>query len=130
MSEKLSDENILSKLDYDLVLYNSKLDANDYHKLHLHNTALLEKISELERRASDAGREWISVKDRLPEEDIPVYVYTNSLKLSTGLVRKGVWYYADETEDLTYSEEYNTAWSFHRVPNRWMPLPPPPADKE
>ena len=66
------------------------------------------------------GMEWISVKDRLPEEGVPVLV--------TGVVKKGDHPYL---VDYIYKDDwfwwpmnYNRTRGF--VITHWMPLPAPP----
>ena len=66
------------------------------------------------------GMEWISVKDRLPEEGVPVLV--------TGVVKKGDHPYL---VDYIYKDDwfwwpmnYNRTRGF--VITHWMPLPEPP----
>lgn len=63
--------------------------------------------------------EWISVKDRLPEKDVEVLVYTRNRFVSTL-----------DHEDIDYLEENG---KFHRYNgnqyiSHWMPLPEPPKE--
>lgn len=61
-------------------------------------------------------QEWISVKDRLPEEDIRVLVYLNTnrsyTKMDTDRRFEGKW--VRWASDVTH----------------WMPLPAPPTEEE
>jgi Protein of unknown function (DUF551) len=65
--------------------------------------------------------EWISVKDRLPEDGIPVItVYSGCTQHITYWLVDGSWYpaYSDEEEDPTGVIE--------GVFTHWMHLPEPP----
>lgn len=68
--------------------------------------------------------QWISVKDRLPEKDVPhsysgdVFV-TNGKKISSG-------YYSYPCESwFTYYDDVSACYISH-----WMPIPEPPTNKE
>jgi hypothetical protein len=71
-----------------------------------------------------AGMEWISVNDRLPEEDEDVLVMTAEGKFASGgmhvasLDEDGVWY-----------PSHGDGWEFPDV-THWMPLPKPPESSE
>jgi hypothetical protein len=93
-------------------IINSKLDTNNCHKLHLHNTALLQKIEELESRVCD-GQEWISVKKRLPEA-IGLYLVHGGL---AGEPRIQIAYFMNDKFTNNFRGYYT----------HWMPLPEPPA---
>ena len=70
-----------------------------------------------------AGMEWISVNERLPEEDEDVLVMTAEGKFASGgmhvasLDEDGVWY-----------PSHGDGWEFPDV-THWMPLPEPPEVK-
>lgn len=63
--------------------------------------------------------EWISVKDRLPEEMQTVLVFDQIEKIST------MTFYTDSMYGKCWSDDYeqeiNLGWVTH-----WMPLPEPP----
>lgn len=76
--------------------------------------------------------EWISVKDRLPERNDPVVLLNTSRWENTGHFERNIYdcgylcktgsttYWAIRGQRATALEDYT----------HWMPLPPPPTDKE
>jgi len=80
-----------------------------------------------------AAPQWISVKDRLPEEDVAVLVYGQVLNDPPDVI--GVrrryngdqdWKHTWESEDgFIYQEDSVTHW----MPLPWMPLPAAPKDE-
>lgn len=68
--------------------------------------------------------EWISVKDRLPERDTYVLVYSETyLKTKIAIFyykKEDVWHY--DSNSYAYTEYYGIT--------HWMPLPLPPTEKE
>ncbi len=64
--------------------------------------------------------EWISVKDRLPEQE-DVLLYFSCDKYAVGFIEGEDWY--------TYTgDDWYTACE--ALPSCWMPLPEPPKTKE
>ena len=69
---------------------------------------------------------WISVKDRLPENDDRVLVWENKFGTSRPL-ENGCWefaYYDGKWEDMNLKDYENNA--DYILITHWMPLPPPP----
>jgi len=69
-----------------------------------------------------AAPQWISVKDRLPEDISDVLILTKEKELCVG-------YYRNSDNDWNM---YNPCCSFHMELHgvtHWMPLPKPPEDK-
>ena len=73
--------------------------------------------------------EWISVKDRLPEESGNYIVCCDDSSCSYG---EGIWYSSDVVVVSEYYEgswiwyEGGTEWSLENIVTHWMPLPEPP----
>lgn len=73
--------------------------------------------------------EWISVKDRLPEESGNYIVCCDDSSCSYG---EGIWYSSDVVVVSEYYEgswiwyESGTEWSLENIVTHWMPLPEPP----
>lgn len=71
--------------------------------------------------------EWISVKDRLPEESGNYIVCCDDSSCSYG---EGIWYSSDVVVVSEYYEgswiwyEGGTEWSLENIVTHWMPLPP------
>jgi len=68
--------------------------------------------------------EWISVKDRLPEDRIPVLIYTSYFKMATA--------YCDFEGDFSnvtcgWIDAMRVQHSYGSV-THWMPLPEPPKE--
>lgn len=68
-------------------------------------------------------REWISVKDRLPEEDSTVLIYTDH-----ETVLMGTFTWEKKFEVGNFSDYYDT-WKLEDV-THWMPLPQAPKEGE
>lgn len=73
--------------------------------------------------------EWISVKDRLPENNKVVLVYVHDTticgthRFMTGSCDKGFWFLGVHLDCLSFPHnEYNVT--------HWMPLPDPPKEEE
>lgn len=72
-------------------------------------------IEELEK----AVHRWIPVTERLPEEDVPVFVYLfGDSPYIAWINHENEW----ETEEFTIDRDY--------LPQAWMPLPEPPKEEE
>ena len=67
------------------------------------------RLAELERQT-----EWISVKDRMPEEDVRVIVYSSIKTIGIAYQINDMWF----TKDLLMSSPCNKI-------THWMPLPEP-----
>ena len=81
-------------------------------------------------RAFGKEEEWVSVKERLPQENEPggtlceiVQVLLNNGKVSVGWCnrRTKLWYHMDYDEDYHISNDYN-----HAPVIAWKPLSRPP----
>ena len=74
-------------------------------------------------------QEWISVKDRLPEESGNYIVCCDDSSCSYG---EGIWYSSDVVVVSEYYEGSwiwyvgDTEWSLENIVTHWMPLPAPP----
>ena len=72
----------------------------------------IDRFAELERMAG-----WVSVKDRLPEEDKRVLIYDDVCReVCVSYLYEGVWH------GEAYPKEHDAS--------HWMELPAPPADAE
>jgi len=74
-----------------------------------------------------AAPQWISVKDRLPEEDLPVLVYgqvLNDPAETLGVRRR---YNGDQEWKHTWESEDGFIYREDDV-THWMPLPKPPEE--
>jgi len=73
---------------------------------------------------------WISVKDRLPENEVDVLVFNPKDGISIGefdLERVHGYYKKDGTYFITSSGwETEYSWAPYMCPTHWMPLPQPP----
>ncbi len=65
-----------------------------------------------------AEMKWISVKERLPEDDIDLIVCTNTFYMGIG------WYYP-QTKKWDFEIQKHTEADLGEV-THWMPMPPPP----
>ena len=61
--------------------------------------------------------EWISVKDRLPNEILRVLIYTTTGRMAIGYYYRGEW--EEDARHGTFSH-------FGYEVKSWMPLPEPP----
>ena len=66
---------------------------------------------------------WISVKEKQPEEEEFVLVWLDCDFISIGYVREGEWCF--QTEIVWFSVDANEGEVTH-----WMPLPAPPWDDQ
>ena len=64
-------------------------------------------------------QEWISVKDRLPEEAADIIVYTTKKRIAFGYLYDG--HFRDEEHEIMAN------WNIGEV-THWMPLPEPPKE--
>lgn len=83
------------------------------------------RIEEIKRH------KWISVKERLPEEDTDVLVVRKFLGVK-GQVRPSTYVeIASRIGDewVAVSDEYKISRSKHTNPSHWMPLPEPPKEE-
>lgn len=74
-------------------------------------------------------QEWISVKDRLPEDDLPKGSKVKQIKVLTALKSdKGVWTIRSQMRYRdSWSREYRWIWKYSGSDvTHWMPLPQPP----
>jgi hypothetical protein len=74
--------------------------------------------------------EWISVKERLPPQDINVLVYdqiSNLFALSSLTYETGC---AENGDDELYVVWEDVQFHDRDEPTHWMPLPDPPAEFE
>lgn len=73
------------------------------------------------------NREWISVKDRLPEHHVPVLVILSDDRLCEDVYvaqrsRDGYWSFRSDYDAFGMWKDENFKW--------WMPLPEPPKEEE
>ena len=86
-------------------------------------------IEALEKENGVTVQEWISVKDRLPEESGNYIVCCDDSSCSYG---EGIWYSSDVVVVSEYYEGSwiwyvgDTEWSLENIVTHWMPLPEPP----
>ena len=76
-----------------------------------------------------AAPKWISVKERLPEEDIPVLVYGQILNDPPNIIGVMRRYNGDQEWKYTWEAEGGFIYREDDV-THWMPLPAPPKEKE
>ena len=91
-----------------------------------------EYIAELEKSAP----RWVSVEERLPEEDGSYFIYPEG-KYYDHLVEftvKGFTFDGDTIPPMSFyyvkDDSYGYTYSFKIEPEWWQPLPAPPAKKE
>jgi hypothetical protein len=72
-----------------------------------------------------AAPQWISVKDRLPEEDLPVLVYGQVLNDPAEIIGVRRRYNGDQEWKHTWESEDGFIYREDDV-THWMPLPKPP----
>ena len=75
------------------------------------------------------GPQWISVKDRLPEEDVAVLVYGEVLNDPPDIIGVRRRYNGDQEWKHTWESEDGFIYSEDDV-THWMPLPAPPKEEE
>ena len=87
--------------------------------------AVCNRIASLEAELKQ--REWISVEDRLPENDNEVYIYPE-VELQN---YHNSGYYCPNKKEWTIIE-YNQYGcdSYNPSPTHWMPLPSPPQEQD
>lgn len=67
--------------------------------------------------------QWISVKDRLPENGKPVLIFKENLNFEINRYNNGDWeFFNKEIDDWNFSH-------IDDLPIYWMPLPEPPCEK-
>ena len=76
-----------------------------------------------------AASQWISVKDRLPEEDIAVLVYGQVLNDPPDVIGVRRRYNGDQEWKYTWESEDGFIYREDDV-THWMPLPEPPKEEE
>lgn len=80
----------------------------------------------------DQKQEWISVKDRLPEDDLPEGSKTKRIKVLVAIkTDNGQWVIRSQTRikiGFHYWQENEWNWGKHSYGEftHWMPLPEPP----
>ena len=72
---------------------------------------------------------WISVKDRLPEEDKIVLVAREFVWPGHKACRYVETAELIGSEWVSQTEEYKIRRRFHKAPYAWMPLPEPPKEE-
>lgn len=79
---------------------------------------------------------WISVKDRLPEDDLPEGSKTKRIKVLVAIKKdNGQWIIRSQTrvkDGFRYWQESGWDWGKHSYGEftHWMPLPEPPKEEE
>ena len=104
----------MTSLDYLIEI--QRLEA-DVAKLTVENEKLLNKIAKIQFELDDVVSEWISVKDRLPEEGENVLTY--GARPSYDVV------YVNRLIDKKSGE-----WLYGEYVTHWMPLPQPPTNED
>lgn len=86
--------------------------------------------------------EWISVKERLPEEKEPAIILLRDGQVFRGEIRQRIllpewWYYYDAGDTdmdmlghLYYVKEWSGSWCKSNPVIAWMPMPEPPKEEE
>ena len=76
--------------------------------------------------------EWISVKDKLPEndDDVLVYDYRDGIGLGCFEKKEVTGYFESDGSFFETNDgwDVNYSWARHMGPTHWMPLPKPPMD--
>lgn len=90
------------------------------------------------REQREGKMEWISVRDRLPEEKEPVIILLRDGQVFRGEIRERIllpewWYYYDagDTDMDILGHIYSTGdgmWIHDNPVIAWMPLPEPPKE--
>ena len=86
----------------------------------------VEKYSELVNKFAS---QWISVKDRLPEEDVAVLTYGQVLNDPPDIIGVKRRYNGDQDWKHTWEPEDRFIYREGDV-THWIPLPKPPTDEE
>ena len=80
--------------------------------------SVLEYANSLPVFETDVTQKWIPVKDKMPEEDVRVIVYSSIKTIGIAYQINDMWF----TKDLLMSSPCNKI-------THWMPLPEPPKEK-
>lgn len=108
----------MTSLDYLIEI--QRLEA-DVAKLIVENEKLLNKIAKIQFELDDVVSEWISVKDKLPEDGQEVFAYCSEADSFDMLVLRC----------LSENIWINRALDIYENVTHWMPLPtPPPKENE
>lgn len=76
-----------------------------------------------------AAQQWISVKDRLPEEDVAVLIYGQILNDPPDILGVRRRYNGDQVWKHTWESENDFIYQEDDV-THWMPLPEPPKEEK
>lgn len=94
------------------------------------------------REQREGKMEWISVRDRLPEEKEPVIILLQDGQVFRGEIRERIllpewWYYYDAGDTdmdmlghLYYVKEWGGSWCKSNPVIAWMPMPEPPKEEK
>lgn len=86
------------------------------------------RLNDMLSAAPPAG--WVSVKDRLPEEETPVLILRNKV-IFIGKIKWERPTFEDTYEPFRYWDDpndYGKEWEWDEI-THWMPLPSPPGEK-
>ena len=85
--------------------------------------SLLNEVLDIVENSGECSMHWISVNERLPEEQYSSVIFTDGKKTYYGFSTVSKFYDADD--DNAYTNAYTTDEVTH-----WMPLPEPPEMNE
>ena len=88
--------------------------------------AYLREAKKLEDRIAQLENQWISVEDKLPDENADVIVFANDIV--NGFVETACYYVCPEYLSGGWREENGDP--YEPIVTHWMPLPTPPKEQQ
>ena len=98
-------------------------DCNELSDLRMENAVLKDKLAAAlaeNTKLAEQVPHWISVKDRLPERNVPII-----FMLSLGEIIAGEW----DGNEWRASTDFDIWVATNSIPTHWMPLPEPPKEE-